>query len=644
MAESIAGAGTREALESGRLSPSQYGLILSSIKEAGGEASRIAGLEAQAAGFDALVSLWYRGNHPAAMETLRAGIVGLQGALADGGLGKISPQLEAGFEMGVVFGRAEGAASIAPDLKAAAWIEAKAAFVAALNSPDRAPALAAKAGFERAPEVFGFVAESLEKQARWGVDAGRAIQPIAAGFMMFLSQLVPAEGLRAGAAKVPLLHRNRDGSLWIGSRRVDWGDLRMAGYRANQVPEDMHDAPHCRAVVIGSGEVRLAVVSVDFCNIYQDVILGYPEIVARVRERVASIDPTLKNILIVATHTHSSYECSLAFKSPKIGEATVPGLIGDAILLAAANCEPAKIAFGEGLARVNYNRTPRVIDQRGKAVGDPRWGRRGVLSTETLQTTRDEWVRSHPQDPVDEKVVFMHIKRADPGSRNPHIATVINHACHAVVMGPENRRLSADFPGVATALLEATFGREGGNEPEATPYAGLFLQGCAGDMNPWFALSKDTPEGWRRVEEAGVAVASAAVDEIARIPDAGYRAELPIAFKTIKESIEPVIMNPEPYSVEVNVVTFGDRARLVTFPAEIFSEVGLEIRKAATAKGIAQTMVCGYTNDALGYIPSAAMYNAGSYETDGHDIDAASYVLCKKETADILAKAVKDAL
>ena len=112
MAESIAGAGTREALESGRLSPSQYGRILSSIKEAGGEASRIAGLEAQAAGFDALVSLWYRGNHPAAMETLRAGIVGLQGALADGGLGKISPQLEAGFEMGVVFGRAEGAASI----------------------------------------------------------------------------------------------------------------------------------------------------------------------------------------------------------------------------------------------------------------------------------------------------------------------------------------------------------------------------------------------------------------------------------------------------------------------------------------------------------------------------------------------------
>lgn len=73
--------------------------------------------------------------------------------------------------------------------------------------------------------------------------------------------------------------------------------------------------------------------------------------------------------------------------------------------------------------------------------------------------------------PVDPAVAVI---RIDDASGRP-LGLVANYACHAVVMGPDNLHISADWPGHACARLEAELGND------ATC---IFLQGGAGNINP----------------------------------------------------------------------------------------------------------------------------------------------------------------
>lgn len=57
---------------------------------------------------------------------------------------------------------------------------------------------------------------------------------------------------------------------------------------------------------------------------------------------------------------------------------------------------------------------------------------------------------------------------------------LVNYACHPVVIGVDNLRYSADYPGVMTQVVEKTFG--GG------PLC-FFLQGAPGDINPLYAVT-----------------------------------------------------------------------------------------------------------------------------------------------------------
>jgi hypothetical protein len=54
------------------------------------------------------------------------------------------------------------------------------------------------------------------------------------------------------------------------------------------------------------------------------------------------------------------------------------------------------------------------------------------------------------------------------------IASLFHVACHAVSIYPSNPAISADWPGAASRTISAALGGES-----------LFLQGCAGDINPW---------------------------------------------------------------------------------------------------------------------------------------------------------------
>src|SRR5262249_3689435 len=80
-----------------------------------------------------------------------------------------------------------------------------------------------------------------------------------------------------------------------------------------------------------------------------------------------------------------------------------------------------------------------------------------------------------PTSPVDPTVSVL---RLDDASGKP-LAILVNYACHPVVLGSDNLRYSADYPGVTERVVEEQLG--------GSPLA-LFLQGGDGDINPYYAV------------------------------------------------------------------------------------------------------------------------------------------------------------
>jgi hypothetical protein len=65
---------------------------------------------------------------------------------------------------------------------------------------------------------------------------------------------------------------------------------------------------------------------------------------------------------------------------------------------------------------------------------------------------------------------------------------------------------------------------------------------------------------------------------------------------------------------EVQALKIGPLA-VVALPGEIFSSLGRAI-KAGSPFGAPRTLVAGWANDNVGYVPDAAAYPLGGYEVD----------------------------
>jgi hypothetical protein len=184
----------------------------------------------------------------------------------------------------------------------------------------------------------------------------------------------------------------------------------------------------------------------------------------------------------------------------------------------------------------------------------------------------------------------------------------------------------------------------------------LFLQGCCGDINP---VRRGTLEEVRSLGTVLGAGAIQGAEEAQAIEGAPVRAArerllLPLqapapveqARATRDEEAEKVRQaeerfgrdaeyrirpsrallewaedhlqlaeRPEPRTVplEVQAIRLGDLA-IVGIAAEVFLEIGRSIAARSPAP---HTLVLGYTNGLIGYLPTAAAFPQGGYEVDG---------------------------
>ena len=125
-------------------------------------------------------------------------------------------------------------------------------------------------------------------------------------------------------------------------------------------------------------------------------------------------------------------------------------------------------------------------------------------------------------DPVDPTVGVIRITDLQDRVR----AVLVNYACHPVVLGPRNRQISADYPGVMRRQVEQRLGAD------ATCF---FLQGCCGDINPLrMARGEDRAQDFDVVEQVGMELATSVLSVLEQMKATPGRADkLAVAESTI---------------------------------------------------------------------------------------------------------------
>ncbi len=349
---------------------------------------------------------------------------------------------------------------------------------------------------------------------------------------------------------------------------------------------------------------RLAWMGCDFCIVPGPVV---DRIKRQIREKYA-IEPAA--VCINSSHTHSAPPLAEEqVATPEHWDPEYAGLVvREAVALvgdALARMVPARVRYVEDSCKVGINR-------RGGASGEIT-------------------MRPNPDGVVDHRVQLVAVEAAADGHL---VAVMVKYACHPVTV--VNIALGADYPGYMRQFVEH-------NHPGAVV---VFMQGCGADVR--IRVVNDDMTGWvpgtlERAEQFGRELAEAverALEKQGESIDGPIEAEyaeisLPLeavsaeayqeaadrndAFsgawgKTYLEMLRRGEDIPRTWPYRIQAFRLGDgRApfTLVALDGEVFTEYGLNLDKLLHP---ATTVVLGYSNGVVTYLPTAEAMAAGGYE------------------------------
>jgi hypothetical protein len=282
----------------------------------------------------------------------------------------------------------------------------------------------------------------------------------------------------------------------------------------------------------------------------------------------------------------------------------------DSAVVASKNLKESTITHGRGMVGVGINRRERKEDG-------------------TIELGYNE------DGPVDPDVeVLQVIQESKP------IVTIVNHACHVTILGPNSNVVSADMIGVMRKKVEKEVGG-----------LCMFIQGASGNINPNVEWTDDNMpdvqrfgemfadavvQTTRQMVEISPSPIKSAEDEIEAnldIPEGMENAPvrdicrhmIHEAFGVPKFLIDPLIHFRFPWKAELNdgpdgyttpihigVLRFGD-VSISWIGMEPFVETGCAVKADSSAP---VTLFAGYTNGHNGYLPVAEEKALGGYEVD----------------------------
>jgi neutral ceramidase len=351
-------------------------------------------------------------------------------------------------------------------------------------------------------------------------------------------------------------------------------DVWMGGYAARSgTALGVHDELKARVLALDDGLRRVVIVAAD--------LIAFPfEMAQRIRQMIAiTLRTTPDAVLLNASHTHGSPLTGI-YRDMGETDAAYLSLLERKIIgaanQAAQGLTPAVLTYGDSAAQIGINR--RVSSADGKAAfGANTAGK--VLSRV-------------------QGVCVM-------GLDGALLALLFSHACHPTTMEAGNRLITGEWCGAACRTLTAKFAKEAeaAGVPQAT--VPIFLQGCAGDINP---IRRGD---WAAVEENGrqVAVAADAArwNAHGRLSDDLTAEEIAIDLPCVDGSLLPFVVQ--------HLVLGG--VHLLGFPAEMFVGYALDFARLTSDP----VLSLGYCNGCWNYVPTADEFPRGGYEVN----DAAFY-------------------
>ncbi len=448
----------------------------------------------------------------------------------------------------------------------------------------------------------------------------------------FLQTAHATEPLRAGTAIV-------DVTPPIG--------YRMSGYFYERFSTGMHNPLHAKAIVLEQGDQRFAWV---FCD-----MVGVPSsVTSAVRTEASKVTGIPReNIFIGATHSHTGplyfgplrdyFHKTAVEKSGSDSHEAVdyPAEFSKKLvdLITSAAKQTAPVALSAGFAEqlgLSFNRRYKMHD--GSVRTNP-----GKLNPNI----------AGPAGPIDPQVGLVQLRRD-----GKPIAGLTVFALHADTTG--GTEFSADYPYFLGERLKQDLG---------TDYLSAFAQGTSGDINHLDLSTKrvqKTHEEAKRIGDAlGTTVAAALKDlpvidqpklaTISKTVSVPLQRYTPAEVEAARGKLSKVgtrelpggeqvsavkIVGISDYGVEslpmdVQAFRLSDQVAIVALPGELFSELGLDIKKRSP---FPTTIVVELSNDYPGYIPTRRGFAEGGYEPTNSKVEPGGGELLAETAVQLLTE------
>lgn len=345
---------------------------------------------------------------------------------------------------------------------------------------------------------------------------------------------------------------------------------KTVGYSSAGTTDGVHDEISARILVLKSSDTTIAVVTFDLC------IFNSPWL----HDQMPALG--VDRLLLLNTHTHAGPSLrQMDFPSvEKPWRQTVERRVLEGVKQAQQSLFPAYFAAAEGAIQLGYNR---LVRQGPFAV------------------THFENPDRIPYGDVDRTVGVIRITDERAVVR----AVLVHYACHPVVLGPKNRKISADYPGVVRDLVEEALGDE---------TTCIFIQGGGGDINPLFMARGDNREAdFEVVERMGQLLATEVLEVVEGMKDqAGVSDELLSASSviTVGHRFEP----DETMQLGVTSLLINGNVGIITLPGEPFHKFQHDLReKADLDHAFLFGYCCNGPYDWPSYLPDLVSAARGGY-------------------------------
>ena len=405
-----------------------------------------------------------------------------------------------------------------------------------------------------------------------------------------------AAGLQVGRASVDITPPA--GTPMLTPQRPPF-EIKLAG--------EPHDPLHVKALVLEQDGVRAAIVTCDITSLP----LRMHEEARRLIGTTCEVPP--ESVMINATHTHTAPQIRLKYLGnadeaarKKAGEyvAGLPAQIAEAVRLAEADLQPAKVSAGLGKEdSVSFNR--RYFLRDGVVMANPFKGEDEKLG---------QVVRA--AGPIDPQVGVVAFSAAD----GKPLALLVNFAIHLDTMGGEQP--SADLAYEFQEQVQESLGTE---------TLTIWCSGASGNINHYDLLNPVRPrreKGPHETARIGGAIAAEALrtyGKLSELKDAPLRIAREVVRLDYHPDKAPAMLarmksNPKffdgevdvynddgklTFDAEVQVIALGNELAWVGLPGEMFTEFGLNLKNSSPFQ---YTMIHSLANGAIGYVPNLRSY------------------------------------